>query len=472
MKLLDPIKRLKHLFKPTKDGAKKNQNASKRNRFIMMAFLGLVLTILIVIALFAQHARKKQAPAQAKQKSIEWSSAFGSSFTEKDNQSALQHQQLTIDQLIKQNKDLSHQLKSQQTALADTKASTSEMMSKQIDQLRREIVALQKNQTQTTTKAPSQPVNGSASNNTPTNGYGRNQNMNAFGSAQGQVANYGAGGDDEAFMTFHISEKSVSDGMDDQVKTAKNYVPTGSFCRAVVLGGALANAGVNGQSNTKPINLQLLNDCYLPNGKKSHLKGSFVTASVYGDISSQRGEVKLDRLSYIDKKGRILDIGVEGTAFDIGGMSGIYGSAILKNGKILEMAGTSGLFSGLGDAAKAYAQTNSVSPLGTTTSIDPSHVPIYAAGSGLNTAFAKLSDYYIKLAELYHPVVEVRPGAVVDIVFLKGFSLNPDQKVGDYSDEKKAAPSATDKAKGMLSGIPEMPVNIQSLATGGLINGK
>ncbi|MDP2516059.1 hypothetical protein Q8W15_15700 [Photobacterium damselae subsp. piscicida] len=44
---------------------------------------------------------------------------------------------------------------------------------------------------------------------------------------------------------------------------------------------------------------------------------------------------------------------------------------------------------------------------------------------------SKLSDYYIKLAEQYHPIIELNPGTVVNLVILKGFPLNP-AKIDEY----------------------------------------
>lgn len=222
-------------------------------------------------------------------------------------------------------------------------------------------------------------------------------------------------------------------------RTWKNFVPTGTFCRATLLGGADANAGVDSQGDTTPIIFKVENRCILPNGKYSRLKGAFITASVYGRISPERGIVRLDNLSLVRKDGTILDIPVEGTAFDVGGKNGIRGIPVLKNGKIIQMSGMSGFLSGIGGALNQASTTTSVSPLGTTQSIDPGKVLQSGLGQGGQTALAKVADYYLKLAEQYSPIIEIRAGAQVDIVFLKGFPIEDEKMMQRYETAVNAA---------------------------------
>ncbi|MBD1576949.1 conjugal transfer protein TraB [Vibrio sp. S11_S32] len=211
-----------------------------------------------------------------------------------------------------------------------------------------------------------------------------------------------------------------------KVHNPDNYVPAGAFVTAVMTGGADANAGINGTSDTAPVTFRAINNGFLPNGKKSHLKDCFFTASAFGEISSSRGIIRTDHMSCTLPNDQILDVPVEATAFNFG-KNGIRGTAVMRNGKIIEMAGVSGIFSGIGDTAKAMSSTQSVSPLGTTTTINPSDALGNLAGSSLESVGSKLSDYYIKLAEQYHPVIELNAGSVVNIVFLHGFSLDPNE---------------------------------------------
>ena len=69
------------------------------------------------------------------------------------------------------------------------------------------------------------------------------------------------------------------------------------------------------------------------------------------------------------------------------------------------------------------ATTQAISPLGVTSAIKSGKTLEQSAYGGANTALGKLADYYIKLADMYHPIVQVRAGSQVTVVFLKGFSL-------------------------------------------------
>ena len=223
----------------------------------------------------------------------------------------------------------------------------------------------------------------------------------------------------KTYFTYHHKSMSAA------TCTPTTCVPAGTFARAVILGGADANASVNGQSNTSPILLRLLNNGTLPNGGHSPLKGCFVIAETYGDVSSERGEVRLKRLSCVRPDGKELDKSVEGTVFDVSGKEGIRGKVVMRNGPILLWAGMSGLFSGLGNGLQQAQSTQSVSPLGSTSTISTGNLLQYGAYSGANSALGKLSNYYIKRADQYHAIVEISAGNVVDVLFQSGFSLLP-----------------------------------------------
>ena len=223
-------------------------------------------------------------------------------------------------------------------------------------------------------------------------------------------------------------------------RSSKNYVPTGSFVTAVLIGAADANAGVNAQGDTAPILFRTIHDGILPNGKRSHIKDCFVTASVYGEISSNRGIARLQRMSCIfDKNGveEILDIPVKGTAFNFG-RNGIRGTPVMRNGKIIQMAGVSGLFTGLGDTAKNASSSTITGPAGVVSTINPSDALMNMGGSALENVGSKLADYYIKLAEQYHPIIELNPGSIANLVFLEGFPLDAD-KIAEYEQRVSGA---------------------------------
>ena len=208
-------------------------------------------------------------------------------------------------------------------------------------------------------------------------------------------------------VSFHYKRKPSHTRKHDAYQ---DYVPSGTFVRAVVLGGADADASVNGQSKNNGVMLfKLLQPGTLPNGKRSHLQGCFVTASSYGDISSERAYVILDKLSCAQSGRPIIDRNVTGWAF-FGGKVGIKGKPLMRDNKIMQWAGISGIASGIAAAAQYSQSIQSISPLGSATAVPSANIGPYAAYGGATKAADQLSQYYIKRADQYHPVIQVGSG--------------------------------------------------------------
>lgn len=205
-------------------------------------------------------------------------------------------------------------------------------------------------------------------------------------------------------------------------KTVANYVPAGTFVTGVLLEGADANASVNGQSDTVGILVRLLDEGTLPNGHHSHLRGCFVLASLYGDISSERGEARLTTLSCTRADGSVLERPVRGY-LSFAGKEGIKGHPVMRNGKILAMAGFSGMLSGFGASLQQASQTQSTSALGTTATVDSGALFQNGLANGASTAMGQLAHYYIQRADQYHPVIEIGSGTMATVIFQEGFSL-------------------------------------------------
>ena len=199
---------------------------------------------------------------------------------------------------------------------------------------------------------------------------------------------------------------------------ANDYVPSGTFVSAIILGGADSDASVNGQSKNNGVMLfKLISDGQLPNSAHANLKGCFVTGSSYGDISSERAFVILDRLSCAPKGKPIIDKAVTGWAF-FGGKVGIKGKPLMRDNKVMQWAGVSGAMSGIASVAGSLQNTNGAA----------GNAATLAASGGITKASEVLSNYYVKRAEQYHPVIQVGAGSIVTIVFKDGFELKSDSQ--------------------------------------------
>ena len=420
-------------------GAEINQATKKRN---LIATVSVLVLLSVAAVAFWFYVQKSQTPAQqAPEPKVAFGAVVTDDFTDKDNQSALTNQQLQIDAMNKVLKKFEGTLESFNQTLTtglgnigdaaerNSKA-TSDKLKQEWEQEIQEVKRLKEQLAAQLTQGQLPPeqqtsVNGQGSTfgdyrypPAPTSQYSDN-NPN-----EGEFTYEETNGVLSIAWGLKLSPSTGKPRLKKQPSDTDNYVPTGTFVTAVVTGGADANAGVSGQGDTAPIVFQTINSGVLPNGKKSKLNNCTITGSVYGEISASRGITRTNRMSCIQPDGAILDIPVKATAFNFG-RNGIRGTTILKNGKIVQMAGVSGILTGLGETGKALSQTTTPTALGPSQSVNGEDALVNLLGNATSSVGSKFADYYIKLAELYHPIVEVNPGAIVNIVFLEGFPLDP-----------------------------------------------
>nr|WP_253076470.1 F-type conjugal transfer pilus assembly protein TraB [Citrobacter freundii]URZ94003.1 conjugal transfer protein TraB [Citrobacter freundii] len=216
------------------------------------------------------------------------------------------------------------------------------------------------------------------------------------------------------------------------------YIPSGSFAPAMVIEGADANASVTGNSDPSPMQFRLTGTVRMANDKTYDLTGCMVTAGVYGDISSERGLVRTDRLA-CNKDGKVIDMTFKGHV-SFKGKNGIKGEPVMRNGKIIGWAFASGVVDGIGSGVSKLGQETPGA--GAVASVSGNSVLNGAIGGGASQVGKTLSDYYIKRAEQYHPVIPIGAGTEVTVVFQEGFQLK-------FTDEdKKSGPAQQAKAVG------------------------
>jgi conjugal transfer pilus assembly protein TraB len=208
------------------------------------------------------------------------------------------------------------------------------------------------------------------------------------------------------------------------LKNPDTYVPSGTFAKAVMIGGADASAAVNSSVNPVPMLFRIVANGTLPNHKKSHLKDCVVTAAAVGDISSERGLIRLEHLSCTFPNNEVVDQAVEGTIFGPEGKNGVRGIPVWRESALLQRAFAAGALSGISDGISQTYTANSISPQGAVQTINSGKVLQYGAANGAGKAMDKLAEYNIQRAEQYHPVIQLSAGTVVDVVFLKGFYLD------------------------------------------------
>lgn len=211
------------------------------------------------------------------------------------------------------------------------------------------------------------------------------------------------------------------------------YIPTGSFAKSILIEGADANASVTGNTATVPMQVRLTGRIEMPNSKTYDATGCFISMEAYGDVSSERAIVRTRKISCI-RGDDIIDQDIDGHVSFMG-KNGVKGEVVMRNGKILGFAWGAGFLDGLGEGAGRAAQPTV--GLGATASVGAGDIAKSAIGGGASKAASTLSDYYIKRAEQYHPVIPIGAGNEVTVVFQEGFQMKTIEEVAAEKESRQ-----------------------------------
>lgn len=217
---------------------------------------------------------------------------------------------------------------------------------------------------------------------------------------------------------------------DKEVRTSKNYVWAGTFVEGVLLTGILGDAGINGSKNMGTAMIRLTSAGIMPNEQRSHLEGCFALVSTYGDLSGSAVVLHVETLSCAGK-----DVNFEqkayGSVFDLDAMQDLRGTSILKTKPLLGYSAAAGMLAGFGDGLKNLNTAQTINPgAGTITTYgQASTLAQSAAGGALSNPANRISDYVMRIADIYHPLVVARAGRKVSVLFTKGFWIDKEHQV-------------------------------------------
>lgn len=355
---------------------------------------GFLILLLVIVGFLADAKPKKHAVVD---KGTDLTGIIDESFTQADAESALTVQQSELESLKLQMHDLTESMK----RLNETRVLAHD---EQIAKLKEELQSIIKEKS---TEGSQAAIAGNQA------GLWHNPMTQAITPPRIHTVSF-----------RHIKNRKISRTHLDP----NHYVPSNTSVRAVILGGADADASVNGQSKNNGVMLfKFIEDGTLPNGQHSRLMGCRVSGNAYGDISSERAFATLYKISCAHPGEAIIDKEVTGWVF-FKGKVGVKGVPLMRDNKIMQWAGISGALSGIASAAQYAQSVQSISSFGAASVVPQQNIGPYAAYGGASKAADVLSQYYVKRAEQYHPVIQVGSGNVVTIVFKDGFYLEAEEE--------------------------------------------
>ncbi|MEC9492025.1 TrbI/VirB10 family protein [Flexistipes sp.] len=436
------LDKLKNVF--NKDGIQTDDDIIKKKRF--MAF-GVLLLFIIGILVFSYwsfvqkqqklHAGKKierEGLLSKSEKQVDWKSRIEADFSELKQQNK---------ELRTQINSLVQQLKKEKKENEITKQEITEMLKQKINQ---EKQIIEKTTTEKTTTEENKDAENKLSkdnksteeeaktvnmdilppppkpyeNNKEQEGYKQYYNKNSNYMKQPVTNPESTTGEEE--KSIYVYEADKASLTKDNASQESFYIPSGSFVRGVLLTGVDAPTMQVGEQQPQPVLINLNENTILPNRYRSNMIDCIGIGSARGDLSSERAYIRMVKLSCIEEgyEKKVVDTNIQGWIMGEDGKVGLRGRLVSKQGTILAKALVAGFAEGVANAFTQAASDISVTPEGSTKSIDPDKAFQAAGLEGVGNAMSKLAEFYMKMAESMFPVIEVGAGRNVTMVLKDG----------------------------------------------------
>ena len=178
-------------------------------------------------------------------------------------------------------------------------------------------------------------------------------------------------------------------------KTEGMVLPSGSYVKAKILTGVDVPEG-----KTYPV-LMVLDYSYVaPNDHKVDLSGCFMIAKAEGDLSTERVQMQATKMSCVSKKGKMFEREVNGfVADDKDGNFAMQGTVNSKQGRVATMAFMASVVDGVGKAVQAAQTTQSMNPLGGSSSVLSGDSAKYMVAGGASNAAGMVAQWYLQQAQ-------------------------------------------------------------------------
>ncbi|MGR5178819.1 TrbI/VirB10 family protein [Vibrio mediterranei] len=205
------------------------------------------------------------------------------------------------------------------------------------------------------------------------------------------------------------------------------YLPKGAMLTGVLITGIDAPTTSSAQEQPMPVLVRVKKEAILPNFKTlQEVRECFALMAGYGDLGSERAHFRGESITCVKDDGTVIEESFSSYAVGEDGKAGIKGILVTRNSTVLANTMMAGFASGLASAFNVtpvpVIATESTGTQQYQDVFSPSAVQGGAA-RGASQAMDKLAEYYLKLADAIHPVIEISSGRTVDMVITEGTTL-------------------------------------------------
>lgn len=185
-------------------------------------------------------------------------------------------------------------------------------------------------------------------------------------------------------------------------------IPAGSVLTAMLLTGLDAPTGARAQSQPVPVLMRIKKDAIMPNFAWADVKECHLLGSAYGELSSERVNIRGETVSCILADNSAVEGSVKFFVTGEDGKNGVRGTLVSRSGRVLASATGAALAQGI--LSSMQSQSAESVFLGGSTGSEGGAI------SGATEGLDLLTEYYLDLAEQTFPVIEIPNGRWVDVV--------------------------------------------------------
>lgn len=197
-------------------------------------------------------------------------------------------------------------------------------------------------------------------------------------------------------------------------------LPATTILSGVLLTGLDAPSGAAAQINPVPVLMRLKHEAILPNNFSADVRECFVLLAAYGDLSSERANMRAEQLSCVLRDGTVMQQPVRAFAAGEDGKAGLRGRVVTKQGAFIGRAITVGILDGV---AQAFRRSVTVS-VGSGASAGEAAVAGF--GAGFSSSLDRIAEWYLEQASSLFPVIEIDNGRAIDVVLTEGLDFRID----------------------------------------------
>ena len=182
-------------------------------------------------------------------------------------------------------------------------------------------------------------------------------------------------------------------------------IPSGSFVKAKLLTGVEASEG-----KALPVLLQADYAFVGPNKSRVDLTGCFFIAKSSGNLSIERVEMQVTKISCVSKSGRMFDKKINGFVADAKDNSfAVMGKVNSKQDRVAAMAFLSSVVEGVGKSIQQAQTTTQNTATGVTSMISGNQGKYMLAG-GAGNAASQVTQWYLQHAQNLLPTINIGSG--------------------------------------------------------------